>query len=574
MEKEENQLLSTGTIEAGIFSDRIKTVIILGNIITFVVLASSLIVIFIDFSNRNFFEQELIKAKELAERSVKVKEHFLANISHEIRTPMNAISGLTKILLRLSPSQKQKEYLEAIKASSDMLIVIINDILDLSKAQAGKMVFDRSEFRLTQLVSSITDLLHSKAEEKNLKLSTSVDDNIPEILIGDAVRLNQIILNLVSNSMKFTEEGEIDLNVEILEQKRGEVLLKFTVSDTGIGIPEEIMPVIFESFTQASTEITRKYGGTGLGLNIVKELVELQGGSIKVISKVNQGTEFSFSMLFPLAKQKLTDGFTSGTAINNISKTKLNGLNVLLVEDNMINQMVAQAVLNEFGCKTITADNGKAALEKIQKMKPDIILMDIQMPEMSGYEVTQIIRNEMPEPLCSIPIIAMTANAGKSDEKKCLDSGMDDFISKPFDENDLYNKLLYWSESKNAGIENPLFIEKPAIPGLFSSTRINPKTKADVINLFIELTPKAIKNMKKHNQEGNLKMLSNEAHKIRPSFSIIDNPNLESLLAQIEDLSKEGKTKEIISYTLVQLEKACEIAIEELRDELKQLQIS
>jgi signal transduction histidine kinase/ActR/RegA family two-component response regulator len=448
MEREENSLLSAGTIEAGIFSERIKTIIILGNIITIVVMASSLIVIFIDFSNRNFFEQELIKAKEIAEDSVKVKEQFLANISHEIRTPMNAISGLSKILLRSETSESQKKYLNSIKTSSDILLVIINDILDLSKAKSGKMVFERVEFSLSQLISYITDLLNPRVEDKNISLSTNIDKNIPDLLVGDAVRLNQIILNLVSNSIKFTEKGGISINIEILEQDGATIRLKFTVLDTGIGIPEEMMPVIFESFTQASTETTRKYGGTGLGLNIVKELVELQGGSIKVNSKVNYGTEFSFSMLFPVAEPKQNE-FSENISLVSTSQNYLKGLNVLLVEDNLINQMVALAVLNEFGCTTCAVDNGKDALHKIQQNQFDLILMDVQMPEMSGYDLTRIIRNSFPEPMCLIPIIAMTANAGKADEKKCLNAGMDDFISKPFEESLLFNKMNYWSKRKN-----------------------------------------------------------------------------------------------------------------------------
>ena len=571
MENHETELLETGTIKAKIYSDRIKTIIILGNLITFVVLSSSLIVIFIDISQRNYFEQELIKAKEIAEKSVQVKEHFLANVSHEIRTPMNAISGLTKILLKSNPTEKQKEYLDAIKTSSDILLVIINDILDLSKAEAGKMVFEKTDFKIFSLISSITDLLHSKAQEKNLKLVNHFDEKIPDVLIGDAVRLNQIILNLVSNAIKFTEKGEITLITKIADKDEETVTLQFTVKDTGIGIPQEKLPTIFESFTQASTEITRKYGGTGLGLNIVKELVELQDGAISVESKENEGSSFSFILRFPISlNQKST---VKNQEVDKI-KTRLEEVNILLVEDNIINQLVAQSVLLDFGCNLDIADNGKVALEKVGEKRYDVILMDIQMPEMSGYEVTRYIRLNYPEPICNTPIMAMTANASKDDADKCLSAGMNDYISKPFDERNLFTKIC--SLVNSSAKFNPLAII-PAegdqnfvnLDYLKSLSKGNTKFMEEVVSLFISQTPIAIENMKKHYETKNWQQLMAVAHKIKPSFNFMGIKRLEDFARKIEETSGNGEDHKNMPDWINTIEVVCNKAYKELKDELE-----
>jgi signal transduction histidine kinase/CheY-like chemotaxis protein/HPt (histidine-containing phosphotransfer) domain-containing protein len=571
MENEESELLEQGMLKAKIFSSRIKTIIILGNLITILVLGSSLLVIFIDISHRNYFEQELIKAKEIAERSVQVKEHFLANISHEIRTPMNAISGLTKILLRKDPTIKQKEYLDAIKTSSDILLVIINDILDLSKVQSGKMIFEKTDFKIAPLVSSITDLLNSRAEEKGLKLFTQYDDNIPEILIGDPVRLNQIILNLVSNAIKFTEKGEIHLIVNCIERFDNSAKIEFIVKDTGIGIPQEIIPVIFESFTQASTEITRKYGGTGLGLNIVKELVERQGGTITVESNLNQGSVFIVTLNYGIASNISNK---NSNITQKLIKKRLSDIKVLLVEDNVINQLVAKSVLKEFNFISDVADNGKQALEKIKSNNYDIILMDIQMPEMSGYDVTRYIRNKLPKPLCNLPIIAMTANAGKNDAEKCIRAGMDDYVSKPFDEHVLYDKICFLIE-KNKNVTEKFQDNNPDrctnLKYLQDISGGNKKFMSEIIELFMKQTPAAILNMKKHLQNNDYEKLATEAHKIKPSFNFLGICGLEELAGRIEKSVRSGNDTSHIPDSLKTMEEVCDSAFMELKEELKNL---
>ncbi|HET6244316.1 MAG: response regulator [Bacteroidetes bacterium] len=565
MEIQERESLETGTIIAKIYSDRIKTIIIIGNLITFIVLSASLIVIFMDISHRNYFEQELIKAKEIAEKSVQVKEHFLANVSHEIRTPMNAISGLTKILLKSEVTINQKEYLDAIKTSSDILLVIINDILDLSKAGAGKMVFEKTDFKIHNLISSITDLLHSKAEEKNLKLINHFDKNIPDLLIGDPVRLNQIILNLVSNAIKFTEKGEISLITKILEQDKNTVTIKFTIKDTGIGIAAEKLPTIFESFTQASTEITRKYGGTGLGLNIVKELVELQNGIVSVESKLGIGSVFSFILKFPTVPNNHFDFINK-----KVEKTKImfKEIQILLVEDNIINQLLAQTVLLDFGFKVDVADNGMTALKLLNEKRYDIVLMDIQMPEMSGYEVTQHIRKNVLKPWFNIPILAMTANASQADADKCMQVGMDGYISKPFDEQMLFNQICTLI-SKKSNLENDYFTEKSIdLNYLRSLSKGDDNFIKEIIMLFIQQTPVAIDNMKRHYENKNWELLMAEAHKIKPSFGFIGGIKLVELAREIENFSSKKVNSNLVSKSILDIETICNNAYEELQNEL------
>jgi CheY-like chemotaxis protein len=436
------------------------------------------------------------------------------------------------------------------------------------------MTFERSEFRLPSLISSITDLLNSKAEEKNLKLITSYDANIPEVLVGDAVRLNQIILNLVSNAVKFTEKGEIRLSVKLSEMSSRYVKLNFSVKDTGIGIPEEIMPFIFESFTQASTEITRKYGGTGLGLNIVKELVERQGGKISVKSTPGEGSEFSVAMKFRVStNQQRINGKTEPVIMREIDKD----VKILLVEDNVINQLVAQSVLNEFGFHTDVADNGKQALQKLKTGNYDLVLMDIQMPEMSGYDVTRYIRSKFPKPLSQIPIIAMTANAGKTDAEKCLKAGMDDYISKPFDENNLYSKICSCVEKqvslrKRAEAVQLNEAEKwTDLNYLRDMSGGNSTFMAEIISLFMSQTPAAISSMKKHLDTGNYEGVAQEAHKIRPSFNFMGIKGLEEIAGRIEESGRSGNNISHIPDSIRMIENVCNSAYSELTEELKKL---
>ncbi len=371
-------------------------------------------------------------ATQIAEDAVKAKQQFLSNMSHEIRTPMNAIIGFTKVVLKTDLSAKQKEYLTAIKMSGDALIVLINDILDLAKVDAGKMTFEQTPFRMALSISAMLHLFETKIMEKNLLLIKEYDSKIPNVLVGDPVRLHQIILNLVSNAVKFTAKGEITVRVSLLSEDEEKVNIEFSVSDTGIGISEDKMEKIFENFAQASSSTSRLYGGTGLGLAIVKQLVDAQGGNICVKSELNKGSTFSFILSFQ--KTKIEAELEAETEETDI---EIKNIKVLVVEDMALNQLLMKTLLDDFGFEREIADNGKIAIEKLESKSYDIILMDLQMPEMNGFEATEYIRNKMNS---KIPIIALTADVTTVDLAKCKAVGMNDYIAKPVDERLLYKK--------------------------------------------------------------------------------------------------------------------------------------
>ncbi len=371
---------------------------------------------------------------QIAVDAVQSKQQFLSNMSHEIRTPMNAIVGFTKVLLKTGLTDKQRDYLQAIKVSGEALTVLINDILDLAKVEAGKMTFEKKAFKMKESISSMLHLFELKLQENNVRLIEEYDDQIPTVLIGDPVRLHQIILNLISNAVKFTEKGEITVSIKLLSEDEETVSIEFAVTDTGIGIPENKLEHIFEDFQQASEGTSRLYGGTGLGLAIVKQLVEPQGGHIRVKSKVGKGSTFSFTLSFYKTNSELPIELSE---VN--PATKIKSISVLVVEDVPLNRLLVKTILTDFGFEYDFAENGKIGIEKLRIHNYDIILMDLQMPEMNGFEATEYIRTVLHS---NIPIIALTADVTTVDISKCKAFGMNDYISKPFDEKLLYRKIV------------------------------------------------------------------------------------------------------------------------------------
>ncbi len=381
------------------------------------------------------------KATRTAENAVKSKQQFLSNMSHEIRTPMNSIIGFTKILLKTDLDAKQMEYLQAIKMSCDTLIVLINDILDLAKVDAGKMTFEQTPFKMMLSLAAMFQLFEAKISEKNLEFVKEYDSNIPEVLLGDPVRLHQIILNLLSNAVKFTNQGKITVSVRLLSEDNEKASVEFSIKDTGIGIAEEKIAKIFENFQQASSGTSRLYGGTGLGLAIVKQLVEAQGGSISLKSKMGEGSIFSFVLSF---RKKIAEAELITEIEEEVIEIK--NVKVLVAEDIALNQLLMRTILDDFGFECEIADNGKIALEKLKTNAYDIVLMDLQMPEMNGFEATEHIRNILNS---DIPIIALTANVTTVDLEKCKFVGMNDYIAKPVDEKLLYNKIVSLVKKNN-----------------------------------------------------------------------------------------------------------------------------
>jgi len=384
--------------------------------------------------------RELESEKERAEYSEKVKEQFLANMSHEIRTPMNAILGMTRLLLEKEPRTDQLKYLNSIKHASDNLLVIINDILDLSKIEAGKINLESIPFDIRNEIKSVFETMKVNADDKNLELKTDIENSIPKTIIGDPYRLSQILLNLTGNAIKFTEKGSV--TIKTTSEKQGEkVLLTFSVIDTGIGIAKDKLDYIFDMFTQETSSTTRKFGGTGLGLAICKKLIELQGGAISVDSEAGKGSVFSFTLPFAIGKDVVDENPKAEHKQQVVAKMK--NLRILLAEDNEFNQMVAVDTLESAieGAQVTVAANGKIAVDMLKNNTFDIVLMDIQMPEMDGHEATKTIRSSSDPRINSMPIIAMTASVIKAEVDKCFESGMNEFVGKPFSVDELLEKM-------------------------------------------------------------------------------------------------------------------------------------
>ena len=385
-----------------------------------------------EISDNKKIEKALREEKKKVEEIADIKQQFVSAMSHEIRTPMNGVIGMTNLLVETSLNEEQREYVNLIRESADNLLVIINDILDFSKLSAGMMTIQQVEFDLSDLVSNTVKLLKHKAHTKGLKFSVSKDTQIPSAVIGDPIRLRQVLLNLLGNALKFTERGEIALSADVLNWDQGKVTVKFEVRDTGIGIAEDKMQTIFDNFIQVVDNNSQHTAGTGLGLSIARQLVEAQNGTISVNSRPGLGSTFSFVLTFDyVGESKL-----QAKVAEPVNSSLLNGLRILLVEDNPINQKVAKLTLEKMGAQVVVADNGKLGLDELGKATFNLVIMDIQMPVMNGFEATKHIR-EMEGAVRDIPIIAMTASAMAGEKDKCIAAGMSDFVSKPFTRDDI-----------------------------------------------------------------------------------------------------------------------------------------
>lgn len=390
-----------------------------------------------DITKLKLAEQKLMEAKRLAEESSISKERFMANMSHEIRTPMNAIIGFTNLIQKSNLTDEQRQHIGFIQSSGENLLVLLNDILDYSKIEAGMMQFESTPFSITDILENMRHTFKDKIHEKGLDFETVRDARVPTQLIGDPTRLNQILINLLGNALKFTSIGKITIQTRVRHITDDNATIQFSIIDTGIGIETSKQKAVFERFTQATDATTRTYGGTGLGLSIVKNLVELQGGTIELESMEGKGTTFHFTLPFQIIKTPKKDLVNNGLGDDAYRFNR--EIRVLLVEDNMLNQVLAKKILQQFGCEVTIADNGEIAVETVATKTFDIVLMDIQMPVMDGYSASLKIR-EM-ESMKKLPIIAMTAHIMTGEREKCVSYGMNDYLSKPFKVDALFEMI-------------------------------------------------------------------------------------------------------------------------------------
>lgn len=518
--------------------------------------------IHLDITKQKQMESDLESEKIKAENASIAKEAFLANMSHEIRTPLNAIIGFLRELEKQELTEIQQKHVGNSSIASKHLLAIINNILDISKIEAGEMPLEDTDFILEDSLKKITTVLLPKAEKKGLTITTSISEKIYTVLRGDSLRLEQILFNLVGNSLKFTTKGYIEINCEMIEDDDFSQELRISISDTGIGMDKNFIETIFKKFSQEDKAITRKFGGTGLGMAITKELVNLMNGEIEVESQKNKGTTIHIHLTFKKGDAKNLIGLQTEKKI-----TKIDNISVLLVEDNEMNRMVAQNSLSYFNCNVKEVQNGKEAIEILKNETFDIILMDIQMPELDGIETTKIIRRELN---LLTPIIALTANAFKTEINKCRKAGMNDYVTKPFDELELIETIAKHTVNRhNHSLKNGFDTTKL----LYNLKSLNELSRGDtafitkMIAIFVEQMAKNIEMIDIAIDNNDLSVMKKIMHKIKPS---IENLSIDSIIDDIKYLEKIAETdteeKESILIVYNKVKETLKIAMQQLQE--------
>lgn len=523
--------------------------------------------------------EELRKAKEVAERSTQMKEKFLANVSHEMRTPMNGILGLTNILLKTPLDEEQANYLSSIRESSQHLLGIINDILEISSLKEGKINLEEKEINLRHLVKNLVNIINFQVKDKNLELKVDIADNVDNIILGDSLRLQQILTNLAGNSVKFTEKGFVKIAVDKVREKDDIVYLAFKVSDSGIGIPKDKIEVIFETFTRVFDTKKNTFGGTGLGLAITKQLVQLHGGDIQVESILGEGSTFTCEIPFKKVETKpeSVEIVTEQDHTIDIGRD----VQILLVEDHKLNQIVARKTLEkEFSNVVVTiADNGQIAVDKLREKDYDLILMDIQMPIMDGYEATKYIREQMPEEKAKTTIFAMTAHAHMAQDEKFKEYGMDDCVLKPFEPKQLFSKIAHYINKNKNNVSskhedmNNITLPKAEIDLSYMDLMADgdKDMKKVMLELLFEEPVQEIQSMYqmvKNDDFGGIKKVS---HKMKSTLAFVGNKALTETNKEIEDIAKSEHNTEKLPNLVKTLDKLYQAVLVQLKAEHKKL---
>ncbi len=522
-----------------------------------------------DITNRIRAERELIKAKEETERASRVKEVFLANMSHEIRTPMNGILGIGSLLYKTHLTPKQSEYTKLILESADNLLHIVNDVLDFTKIESGKVELEYIPFNIEEKIASTLKTFVFKIEEKGLELIFDNQITKDKIIIGDPFRLGQILNNLISNALKFTEYGKITLLAREEAKNEEESVFEFVITDTGIGISEENLTHIFDEFVQASSETSRKYGGTGLGLSITKNLIEMQGGCIKVTSELNKGTCFTVQIPYKSGNISLLKPEKEEVTYNSLEKKK-----ILVAEDVAINQIIVKQILSDWGHNVVVVNNGQEAYEAHQRQDFDLILMDIHMPDVDGYEATQMIRRLNDTNKAAVPIIALTANAFKQETERFAEAGFNDYITKPFTEQVLFEcikkqlQLAYSIDfsKKSADTTNDFSNEKLySLDALQGIDKDDTEFLIEIIHVFSKNTKKDLDSLLKAIENNQMNEVFQFSHKMKSSIYSMGIKQAYKTIESLEFYAKTGEQKDKIPLLGKQLQQILEQVFQQLK---------
>ncbi|HLO82179.1 MAG TPA: ATP-binding protein [Chitinophagaceae bacterium] len=506
---------------------------------------------------------KLDASEKMSKEAARLKENFLANMSHEIRTPMNAILGFTNLLQYQQLDPKSMEYVQTIRKSGQNLLNIINDILDLSKIEAGMMRIESSPFSLRSVASTVERMFSKKATDKGITLSYTIDENVPDILEGDATRLTQILVNLVGNSVKFTEKGSVELRFYPKKLEGENIRLGIEVRDTGIGIEKEKLTSVFERFSQADDDVTRKYGGTGLGLAIVRDLVSLQDGTIEVTSDPGKGTRFYLAIPYKIHIDQEVHIPVASVEKQNFENFA--GARILAVEDNAINQSLIRHLLKEWEIEVDISGNGLDALEKLKANKYQLVLMDIQMPGMDGYTATRKIREELK---LDLPIVAMTAHALAGEREKCLERGMNAYISKPIRQDLLYEIIAGFLHVENKTEGQFEFINLDYMKQVSNGNTEYEKT---VTRQFLEAVPVDLEEIHAAWAAKDIQSVRRLAHNMKTTVSVM---GLNSLLQPwLDKLEYEDLSEADFNGTYLALQSACISSIEEAKLFLSSLEV-
>jgi signal transduction histidine kinase/CheY-like chemotaxis protein/HPt (histidine-containing phosphotransfer) domain-containing protein len=514
--------------------------------------------------NQGRLIQQLNSSEKKVREAAKVKENFMANMSHEIRTPMNAILGFTNLLQRKNIDQESKEYVRIIEKSGENLLTIVNDILDLSKIEAGMMRIEPAPFNIRSLLHSVEAMFKARADEKQIKLSSYVDESLPAMLEVDANRLTQILVNLVGNALKFTGSGSVSVKVTNEGIVGNKIKTSFVVTDTGIGIEKEKMKQIFERFKQAEDSVTRKYGGTGLGLSIVNDLVLLQNGTIAVESEPGKGTTFKFMIPYKIATEKNATNTLPETDLT--ERTVFNNTCVLLVEDNEINQTLIKHLFKNWQLDFEVAENGKEAIEKLRTKKYDLILMDIQMPEMDGYTASAVIRNELK---LDTAIIAITAHAMAGEREKCIGYGMNEYIQKPIREKELYDLIeKFIAISKPGKLDDKsLRVEKGYkhinLQYMKEVSNGNADYEKTVTEQFIEAIPQDLQSIENAWLHNDISQMRHQAHNMKTTISVMGLNEL--LQPYLDALEYDNMSAAVFEKNFSFIKTICAASVEDAR---------